>query len=119
VQVTGRPHVVAVVRRDLVEDAVVAVDQPPLVRDHARHRVGDVLAGAADPAPVEPLELLDRVPLLADPHPLPHDRVEVHEPVPAEQPGDVVRPGAQRARTVAPEQEVGVAAGAAVQNVAW
>ena len=59
---------------------------PALVLHDAGHRVGHPgVGGGAGVPPVEVLELLDRVGRLADPHPLPHDGVQVDEPLAAQQ----------------------------------
>ena len=68
------------------QDRGVAVDEEAFVLDDARHRVGHALVGGgAGVPPVEVLELLDRVGRLADPQPLPHDGVQVDEPLPPQQ----------------------------------
>ncbi len=75
--------VVGVVGRDVVEQRLLAARQPPLERDDAAERVTDALV-CADVAPVERLELLDRVRLLADAHALADHGVQVDEPLSAQ-----------------------------------
>ena len=95
----GGAAVVLVVGGDVVEQRLVAGVQPAFERDDAAEAFADALVGAGL-APVERLELLDRVRLLADAHALPHHRVEVDEPLPAQQPIDLgaagVVPAGQR-----------------------
>ena len=65
---------------------VVASGEPAFVLDDRREAVGDARAVARSRvAPVELLELLDRVGALADAHALPHDGVEVDEDLVAQQ----------------------------------
>jgi hypothetical protein len=83
VQLAGRVDVLLVVRLDRGQLRRVAVGQPLLVHEHAAEPAGHLTL--VRPA-VERLDLLDRVRLLADPHRLPDDGIEVDEPLLAQQP---------------------------------
>src|SRR3990170_1940574 len=89
-QQPGRDAVVAVVVGEILQVSRIAIARPGLVLDDAEARLGDRALALGH---VELLDALDRVRLDRGPDPLPHDLVEVHEHLAAQDPVDFVLTG--------------------------